>query len=244
MIGGLIRGAADLLGVVSRRVWRIGHAGSPLDFVPYEYCSWQHRFDDPLREYRTIYGSQHKVTALREVLADLRPEAKVRADFARFQLDQGIPVDQLHIPGRAVTDAWRRRHELAPARVIRNGPLVDLDRPALREALTTRHATLLAQHGMTQLNISEIRSKNRPVAQAIGRDFYMRGTAGMLFRSNLDDRLNVVLMEARGRFVPDGDPLALTANLPELGLVCEEYHLALDFSGRRGEDVRPAVWRP
>ena len=121
---------AERVGVVSRRVWRVGHAGSPLEFVPHEYCSWEHRFDDPERRYRTLYGAQH-----------------------------------------------------------------------LLEELATRHATLLAEHGMAQLNISEIRSKSRPVTQAISRDLYERGAAGLLFRSNQDDKPCVVLLEGRARFV-------------------------------------------
>src|SRR3954466_2256318 len=119
MIGAIARAAAsavaERVGIVSHRVWRVGHAGSPLDFVPHEYCSWEHRFDDPEREYRTLYGARHRVTALREVLADLRPETRVRADFARFQLDQGVPVEELKVPAREVTAAWRQTHELAPA---------------------------------------------------------------------------------------------------------------------------------
>ncbi|MDA0140315.1 RES family NAD+ phosphorylase [Solirubrobacter deserti] len=209
-------------------MWRVGHADAPLDYTPYEFCSWQHRFDDPMREYRTIYGSEHKLTALREVLADLRPNVKARADFAQFQLAQGVPVEALRVPGRAVTAAWRRSHQLAPARVEHEGELVDIDDPALREKLATRHARLLAEHGMTQLNISEIRSKIRVVSQTIARDLYMRGAAGIWFRSNLDDGPCIALMEGRARFAADGEPLPLTEPLPELGRVCEEYNLALD----------------
>jgi RES domain len=248
VISGIVRGgvgrAAELLGVVSHRVWRVGHAGSPLEFVPHEYCSWQHRFDDPQQKYRTVYGAQYKVTALREVLADLRPEAKVRADFAQFQLDQGVPVEELKVPSRAVTAAWRQVHEVAPARVERNGPLIEVDRPELLEALATRHATLLAEHGMPQLNISEIRSKNRPVTQAISRDLYERGASGLLFRSNQDDKPCVVLMEGRARFVADGAPLSLADDLPELRLVCADYNLVLTSAGSATARTLPAIWRP
>jgi hypothetical protein len=156
VIGRLLRGAAEraaeLVGVVSHRVWRVGHAGSPLDFVPHEYCSWEHRFDDPERQYRTVYGARYKVTALREVLADLRPEAKVRADFAQFQLDQGVPVEDLKVPAREVTAAWRQAHQLAPARVDRDGPLIEPDQPELLEELATRHAAAArrTRHGTAE----------------------------------------------------------------------------------------------
>jgi len=248
VIRGLVRGAAEraaeLAGVVSRRVWRVGHAGSPLDFVPHDYCSWEHRFDDPQREYRTVYGAQYRVTALREVLADLRPEAKVRADFARFQLDQGVSVDELKVPASKVTRGWREAHELAPARVSRDGPLVDLDQPGMLNQLATRHATLLAEHGMRQLNISEIRSKNRPVTQAIGRDLYQRGAAGLRFRSNLDDKPCVVLFEGRACFSADGSATSLTEDVPELLLVCAEYNLEVDATSAGSARTLPAVWLP
>ena len=76
---------------------------------------------------------------------------------------------------------------------------------------------------MAQLNISEVRSKNRPVTQAISRDLYERGAAGLLFRSNQDDKPCVVLLEGRARFVADGTAIALTDDVPELTLVCSEY---------------------
>jgi RES domain len=191
-----------------------------------------------------VYGAQYKVTALREVLADLRPEAGARADFAEFQLDQGVPVEELEVPAAAVTPAWRAAHELAPARVERDDALVELDRPGLLEELATRHASLLAEHGMCQLNISEIRSKNRPVTQTIGRYLYERGAAGLVFRSNLDDHACVVLFEGRARFVPDGRPIALTEDVPELLHVCAEYRLALDAEGAGAARTPPALRRP
>jgi RES domain len=244
----LLRGAfdraADLVGLVSHRVWRVGHVSAPLDFVPHEYCSWEHRFDDPRREYRTIYGAQYKVTALREVLADLRPSTKARADFAQFQLDQGVPVEELAIPAREVTAVWRQSHALAPGRVVRDGPLVDLDDPALLEQLATRYATLLAEHGMAQLNVSEIRSKNRPVTQTIGRDLYDRGVAGILFRSNQDNKRCIVVMEGRSRLVEDGKAIRLTEDIPELLLVCSQYNLTLKASGTPEARSIPTIWRP
>jgi hypothetical protein len=212
--------------------------------VPHEYCSWEHRFDDPQRDYRTVYGAQYKVTALREVLADLRPDTKARADFAQFQIDQGVTVDELQVPASAVTAAWRQAHELAPARVERDGELVELDRPRLLDELATRHAALLAAHGMRQLNISEIRSKNRAVTQTIGRDLYERGAAGLLFRSNLDDHGCVVLFEGRAHFRADGDAIPLTEDVPELLYVCSEYHLTLDADGMGSGRTPPALWRP
>ena len=207
--------------------WRVGHADGPLDFVPHELCSWEHRFDDPQREYRTLYCAEKKLTALREVLADLRPDTNVRADFARFQIDQGISPEDLFVPAREVTMGWREKHVLVCAEARREGPLADLDDVGLREKLERTHAELLARHGMLHLNISEIRSKNRIVTQTIGRELYEQEVAGILFRSNLDDGQCLVLFENKGWLEEAGGPLELTGEVAELRHVCSEYGLIL-----------------
>jgi len=57
--------------VAPNRWWRVGYHHAPLDFVPRELYSWEHRFDDPEHEYRTIYCAEMKLTALREVLVGM-----------------------------------------------------------------------------------------------------------------------------------------------------------------------------
>ena len=52
--------------------WRVGHISDPIGFIPRERCSWNHRFDDSKRRFRTLYCAIRPETALREVLADLR----------------------------------------------------------------------------------------------------------------------------------------------------------------------------
>ena len=150
-----MRSAASL----PRPWWRLGYHDSPLEFVPWELCSWENRFDDPDREYRTLYCAEKKLTALREVLAPLRPNVSVRADFAQFQLEQGVPVNELYVPTREVTAAWRREHVLVHATLEPAGQLADLDDLALRGELERTHSELLRRHGMEHLDISEIRSK-------------------------------------------------------------------------------------
>jgi RES domain len=224
-------------------VWRLGHIDSPLDYIPHELCSWEHRFDDPRREYRSLYCAELKETCLREVLADLRPDSRARAEYAQFQRDQGIPPEDIHQPSRTVDVEWRQSNALARATVDRNGTLVDLNDPAVLEELAGRHAELLLEHGMRYLNISEIRSKNRIVTQTISRDLYERGAAGVRFRSNQDDRLCLALMEGRARLVPAGEPIPLTEDIPELLQVCSDYGLVL----KRPPQVAPAPrssWRP
>jgi hypothetical protein len=208
--------------------WRVGYNESPLEYLPHELYSWEHRFDDAQREYRTLYCAERKLTALREALADLRPNTNVRADFARFQLEQGYAPDELFMPAREVTESWRREHALVQVCLVCDGALADLDDVKLRNQLESTHADLLLSHGMKHLDISEIRSKTRPVTQAISRDLYDKGAAGLLFRSNLDDGQCVVLFEGRASLVSTDEPQTeLIEEIEELEHVCSEFGLIL-----------------
>jgi RES domain len=211
--------------------WRVGYHESPLDFVPRDLCSWEHRFDDPEREYRTLYCAAHRLTAIRETLQDLRPDPNTRADFAQFQLDQGVLPADLFQPAREVTVRWRSQHILVAADIQRHDPncrFADLDDVAIRNELERVHADLLRRYGMEHLNISEIRSKNRAVTQQIGRDLFERGAAGVLFRSDVDDQQCIALFEERG-WLEDTDEawVSLADEVPELRQVCAEFDLLL-----------------
>lgn len=193
--------------------------------MPRALCGWNNRFDDPLREYRTLYAADERLTALREVLADLRPNARAIADF-RALFGEGAAL-----PAGLVTWPWRKGHALAEG-VVAPGRarLVDLDDVTVRRDLERDHAALLAEHGMSHLDIAEIRSRARPVTQGISRALYERGAAGVRFRSNVDDRPCLALFEGRARLDARGRPLPLTGDLPELLQVCDEFGLTLQTS--------------
>jgi hypothetical protein len=221
--------AARVVGRPSLRTWwRVGYHRDPLDFVPWDLCSWENRFDDPEREYRTLYCAEKKLTALREVLAPLRPNASVRTDFAAFQLEQGYEPDELYLPAREARPVWREQHVLVRADLQRAGPLVDMDDVALRDRLEQTHAELLLRHGMDHLDISEIRSKTRAVTQAISRDLYEQGASGLLFRSAIDDEQCLVVFEERGWLEDAQEPwIELSDDVDELRQVCSEFGLLL-----------------
>jgi len=93
------------------RVWRVGLTSDPLGFVPSERRSYNNRFDDLRRRFGTLYCALLAETALREVLADLRPNA---AAIARYLKLHG-PQAATDLPTAPVSAVWRRRHVLAPA---------------------------------------------------------------------------------------------------------------------------------
>jgi len=204
-------------------VWRLGHAAAPLDYVPRRFVSWRHRFDDPEREYRTLYCAVERITCLREVLGDVSPNAKAVAEFQEV-----FGTTSTHIlPAGVVSWPWREANVLAPGRIAAHEDLVNVDDVTARRRLESQHAALLAEYGMEHLYISEVRSIQRPVTQRIGRSLYEEGAAGVLYRSNRDDLVCVALFEGAAHLESDGPFEPMTAASPELLQVCDEYNLIL-----------------
>jgi hypothetical protein len=204
------------------RVWRVGHASGPLEFPPLEVLSWSNRFDDPDRSFRTLYCAEQRLTAFRETLADFRPNAKVRGDY-RDRFGEDLPAPE-------ITPAWRQERVLAQGaiRVLQN-KLVDIDHPALRRQFEQAHTDLLVRHRMDHLDVAQIRSKERPITQAVTRFVAQQGAAGIVYGSNLDDQPCAALFEGSSFLdpVPGTDPEPLTASHPDLSAVCKEFGLLL-----------------
>jgi hypothetical protein len=207
-------------------VWRVGYHTSPLDFPPREFCSWQNRFDDIEHAYRTVYCAQERLTCLREVLADFRPNAKTLADFQKV-----VGSVSPYLIAGEIPWAFRRERVLAPAVVELSGPVIDLEDVRIRQDLERDLAALLAQHRMDHLDISEIRSKDRAVTQTISRYIHDAGAAALRFRSKLDNEPCFALFEGRARLISAGVPVPLTDSVPELLQVCGEYSLVLRHAG-------------
>lgn len=194
------------------RVWRVGFVADPLGFVPPERRAYNNRFDDIHRRFGTLYCALVPETALREVLADLRPNTPAIARYLkRFGRDA---ADDL--PSAAVTAEWRRRHVLAPARMKLDGSVLDLTDVEERREIELRHTELLAAHGMSHLDLHEVTTRRRLVTQTIAGDaFDALGSAAIRFASRLDGLPCYALFEGRARLVADGEPLALADPAPE-----------------------------
>lgn len=205
------------------QVWRLGHIGAPLDYIDRSYCSWKNRFDDPWQSFRTLYCADEQLTCIREVLADLRPNTAMIADYL------AIFGETDSLMGNQVTAEFRRKKVIAPARITSDhDKLIDVDLVPIRHHLERRHAGLLAKHGMAHLDMGQIKSDNRAVSQAIARTIYDDGAHGIIFRSKLDLQRCYALFENRARLEPDGVPIPLTEDLPALLQVCREYQLAIE----------------
>lgn len=194
------------------RVWRVGFVTDPLGFVPLERRAYNNRFDDIHRRFGTLYCALVAETALREVLADLRPNTAAIARFLQ-RFGQKAAAD---LSSATVTAEWRRRHVLAPARMKLDGSVLDLTDVEERRAIELRHADLLAAHGMSHLDLHEVTTRRRVVTQTIAADaFDALGSAAIRFASRLDGLPCYALFEGRARLVADGEALSLTDPAPE-----------------------------
>lgn len=203
----------------------MGHADGPLDYPPPAFLPDPRsgRFDDPQKEYRTLYCARHQRVALREALQQFRHSTATLSRLKSLFGDRGIR------PPR-VPDDWRSAHVLAPAR-IRLAPgsgLASYEDPGQLRLVEEGFAESLESHAVLSLDIPALRSKNRAVSQLLGRFFYERGHGGIVFQTGLPPGgVCVALFEGRAWLEPAGSPRSLTEAFPALRTVCKELALAL-----------------
>lgn len=207
-------------------LWRVGHRSDPLAFTPLDLYEWNHRFDDARRRFRTLYCAEDPKTSLREVLAEFRPNARAIREYLDVFGDEAVDDLAVH----PVSTSWREQHVLAPARVLLDGPIIDLHDLTVRHDLEGRHAALLAEHGLEHLDLHEITSRRRIVTQTIAGDLFDRlGAAAVRYPSRLDGNSALAVFEGRGELVASGPPIALTDPAPApLVAICAEWELSLD----------------
>ena len=158
------------------------------------------------------------------MLADLRPNAKAIAELKELF---GDDTPALRGVGEVAAE-WREAHLLCPALAVSRHAFCDLDAEVeLRNELEHELILLLVEHEMDHLDISQVRSRDRIVTQAMSRALYERRYAGVRFGSNLDDRPCYALFEGRAELQPDGEPLELAPDLEPLRQVCDEFGLRL-----------------
>ncbi len=148
------------------------------------------------------------MTALLEILADLRPNTKAIAEYE--ELFGTLP------PVGIVPWGWRQKNALAEATIVAGGPLVRIDAYETMRELERTHARLLATHAISHLDISAVRAKDRIVTQTLSRSLYDGGASGIAFGSNENDRLCYACFEARARLRARGPAAPLTDDHPDL----------------------------
>lgn len=204
----------------------------PLSFPPRHLCSWNNRFDDPHRVFRTLYCAEQRITCLRETIQDLRPDARALADFSAT-VGAGDPGPGGLLLAGVVSVAWRQQNVLASARLHLEAELYHLDDVSLRQRLERELARELAELGLEHLDIAQVRGKRRVITQKISHLLHEEGAAGIVYRSNLDSGRCVAIFESRAHLQPAGTPRPLTHAVPELLQVSDEFNLVLRHPKRR-----------
>jgi hypothetical protein len=143
-------------------LWRVGYYADPLGFTPLDLYSFNHRFDDIHRRFRTLYCAELPETCLREVLADFRPNlGAMRRHVERY----GPSASEDFTPA-PVTARWRAQHVLVPVVLRLDGPLIDLTDVPTRQKIEERHVELLVEHGLEHLDLHEITISRRAITRS------------------------------------------------------------------------------
>ncbi len=205
--------------------WRVGYYADPLGFTPLDLYSFNHRFDDIHRRFRTLYCAELPETCLREVLADFRPNLGAM----HRHVERYGPEAADDFTPAPVTARWRAQHVLVQVDLRLDGPLIDLTDVPTRQKVEERHVELLVEHGLEHLDLHEITTSRRVITQTIATDLFDRGASAVRFPSRLDGNPCVALFEKRGMVSEAGDPIALTDPPPEaLATVAAAWGLVLE----------------
>lgn len=197
----------------------MGYFAAPLEFPPHARWLGSGRYDDPLREFRTLYCAPSPLTCLREKLAPFRLSLKMREERRRLGRSTSTTV----------TQEWRAGNSLASGRLeLLEGGLVALYEPAVRAGLEERLHDLLIGQRISRLDLNEVQGNRRKVTQAIARALFERGEAGILYQSRLDGQVCCALFEGRALLIPEGEATLLSAPVPELEQVCGEFGLDVE----------------
>lgn len=185
----------------------------PLEPPPHEYAGWAGRWDDPDRAFRTLYVASDPRTAIREVLAPLRPEAAMVEAFGSASRD-------VQAARRIVLAEHDRSRRLASA-TVRFVAVADVSTVGGRSAVAERHADVLAAHGVAHLDETDATTRERGLTRALTRSFYDEGLDGVRYASNIDGGACLALFEGRYELTQDPARHVVLAPSDAAGIVGE-----------------------
>jgi RES domain-containing protein len=200
---------------------RLGYYADPLGFKPAELYAWNNRFDDELREFRTLYAATDRLTCVYELAQDLVPDAAAITEFQQL-------FPQADPPAAEIPRDWWERLVFQCAALTIDTYLIDLTDPEERHHIEVRHADVLAEHHIAHLDLGAISSSNRRFTQSLARRMYDQGASGVVFPSNVGPGSCVCLFEGRGQFDPEDEPEALHPDTAELVEAATAWGLTIE----------------
>lgn len=179
-------------------VFRLGRAPDAWAWPDWAYATgltFGNRWDDPLGEYRVLYGCSQRLGVFVETLARFRPDLAVVAGLNEIQGEDDGPSAGV-VPSHWLADRLIGQAQLP-------GRFVDVGHAETIATLRSVAAAEAIRFGLEEIDASTIRlSAPRGFTQAISRLVYeWRGDgapfAGIRYRSRLgDDLVNWAIFES------------------------------------------------
>ena len=135
-----------------------------------------HRWDDPQREFRSLYTASSLLGAFIETLQDLRPNLAFLAELANLELEPG---DEL--PSYRELDASYFDNLYACEIIVetQQAPFADVLDMALITATRDHFADLATRLAMRAIDASSMLGADREFTQAVAREIWLAGYAGI-----------------------------------------------------------------
>ncbi|MDO8442703.1 MAG: RES domain-containing protein, partial [bacterium] len=167
----------------SQPLYRIGYLPDPLAWPPLQYVG-SGRFDDPVRRFCTLYAAEQRLGCFVESLARYRPSPRALVELRNVT---GAPDPSL-VP--VVPGDWWVRRRVGRFYLDPDQKWLDLRTLGTREALRVELADTILRLGLTDLDVSSVRSLNRDLTHAMARWAYEHGYNGVAYTSRFDDGLD------------------------------------------------------
>lgn len=200
-------------------LFRIGHLPDPLAWPPKEVHG-AGRFDDPLGEYRVLYAGQRR-TCFLETLAAFRPSVDALAALQAVRnTDEPLPVT-------TVPAGWYRTRAVSRLRLLGGQRWLDVRAADTLEVLRGELAANLAEWRMTDLDLSDVMSRDRRLTQAISRWAYDEGFHGVVYSSRFGAGASLWAIFEGAQFEAVGVAQPILPDDPDLLAVATLFGLAV-----------------
>jgi RES domain len=141
-----------------------------------------HRWDDPEREFRSLYTASSAQGAFIETLQDLRPNLSFLASLDELELEPGEEV-----PSHRDLDASYFDNLYACDIAVRTqpAPFIDVFDISIIEIMRGQLAGLATHLSIRTIDASTMLGPDRELTQAVAREIWTKGYAGITSPSTL-----------------------------------------------------------